>query len=137
MLTLSMQAHVNVALTQVDYKHASHRHTTPPHHGPRKPPICMFTVCIQRVFMCLLLVFAAYMMASFMHGACVCATTCMWHACIRDAIVQCMSMHVGGMHACSVWHAYVCGVHSCGIYIGMPEGCIVLVPYLLQICTII
>jgi hypothetical protein len=103
MLTLSMQADINAALTQTNYMHTSQRHTTPSHHAPRKPPMCMFTVCIQRVFMCLLLMFAACMMASFMHGACVCATTCMWHACVRDAIVQCMSMHaVCGMHVCVV-----------------------------------
>ncbi len=65
--------------------------------------------------MCMLLVFAVCMMASFMHGACVCALTCTWHACVRAASVQCMCMHVGDMHTCSVQHACVCGLHSHGI----------------------
>jgi hypothetical protein len=45
----------------------------------------------------MLLGFTAHMMASFMHGACVCVATCMWHACVRDLGVLCMCMHVGGM----------------------------------------
>jgi len=42
--------------------------------------------------------------------------TCMWHACVRDASVQCMCMHVGGMQcaACTgVWCAFMW-------HIGMP-----------------
>ncbi len=102
---LMLHSHNNAALTQAICMHTSHKHIAPTHHAACKPHLCKFTVCIQDVFMC---------MAIFMHGACACSTTCMWHACSRDANVQCMCMHVGGMHACSVRHARVCGVHSCG-----------------------
>ncbi len=98
-----MNEKINAALTQAIYMHTSHKHTTLTHHAACKPHMCKFTVCIQDVFMCMLLVFAACMMAIFMHGACACSTT----------VLAC-GMHVGGMHACSVRHAHVCSVHSCG-----------------------
>jgi hypothetical protein len=65
--TLSMNAQINAELTQAIYMHTSHKHTTPTHHVACKPHMCKFTVCIQDVFMCMLLVFAACMMPIFMH----------------------------------------------------------------------
>jgi hypothetical protein len=74
--------------------HTSHKHTTPTHHAACKSHMCKFTVCIQDVFMCMLLVFAACMMAIFMHGACACATTCMWHIGMPGRVYSASALHV-------------------------------------------
>ncbi len=89
--------------------------TLHPHTMPLASCTC---VCLQCAFMVCLSACCLCLQHAWWHhscGACVCATTCMWHACVKDASSQCMCMHVGGMHTCNVWHACVCGTHSCSI----------------------
>jgi hypothetical protein len=129
-----MHAHINAAVTSQLHAqlHISHRYTTP-HFMPLANYTCECLQCIQDVFMCMLLVLTVCMMASFMHGACVCATTCMWHACVRDSSMH----HACGWHACMQCAACMCVWWAFTWHLGMPEGCIVLVPYLLQNCPTI
>jgi hypothetical protein len=107
----------------------AHRHTTPPHHAVWKPHMCVFTVCIQGLFVCMLLGFTAHMMTSFMHGACVCVATSYFHvACLcqgfEHAVYICACMWVAWMHA-------ACSIHVCVVCILVTYkhawGCIVLI----------
>jgi hypothetical protein len=94
-----------------------HRSTLHPHTMPLTSRtflslLCVFRMCLCACCLCLQRALWQY---SCMEHVLMQLRTCMWHACTRDASVQCMRMHVGGMHACSERLARVCGVNSCGI----------------------
>jgi hypothetical protein len=65
--------------------------------------------------------------------ACVCATTCMWHAPLRQECKCAVYVHTRGWHACMQGAECMCMWCAFMWHIDMSGECIVLVPYLLQL----
>jgi hypothetical protein len=58
-------------------------------------------------------------------------------ACLCQGCKCAVYVHACGWHACMQCAACMCVWSAFKLYIGMPEGCVVLVPYLLENCPTI
>ncbi len=82
----------------------SRRHTTLAYSCRLQTMHVYFTTSVQNMFMCKLRVFAVCILQTC---SLYCIVTCMWHACVRHASVNCKYMHVRGMYEA------VCEMHVC------------------------
>ncbi len=127
-----MHAHINVAGKQANYMYNCTLHT-----GTLHPTSCHLQTAHVHVY-------SAFMM--WLSACCLCSQCAWWHhSCMEHVFVQwlaggmpvssvqCMCMHVGGMK-CMQCAACMCVWSAFTWHIDMPEGFIVLVPYLLQNC---
>jgi hypothetical protein len=125
-----MHAHIYVVLTQANYMHTSQRHTTLPHHATCKPHMCMFTghsgcVYVHAACVC-------RMHYGIIHAWSMCLCNYLHVACLCQGCKFVVYVHACGWHACMQCEACMCVWYAFMWHIGMPGGCIVLVPYLLQ-----